>query len=204
MLNEVKSAFRENKLAICISLAILVISLILGYLLEPYAYSYMNPVVEAFSRRVESGAIQLTFADIFLNNLRVIFMMFILGLLFCFSVLILAFNGFFVGYYVALSGNIRVFLYIIPHGIFELSSCILACSSGLILFNFIYRFIKALLYQENKPFSDKVVDSYESSRAKLKQACIIFFISVILMIIAGFIEAYLTIPIARFVISVLG
>ncbi len=204
MLNEVKSAFQENKLAICISAAILVISMILGYLLEPYAYGYMNPVVEGLSRKVESGAIQLTFGDIFFNNLRIIYMMFILGVMFCFSALILAFNGFFVGYYIAFSKNLQVLLYIIPHGIFELSSCILACSSGLILFNFIYRFFKALLHQENKSFSDKLTYSFESSYDKLVHACIIFLISIVLMAISGFIEAYLTIPIARFVISILS
>ena len=116
MLNEVKVAFQENKLAICSSAAILIISMILGYFLEPYAYGYMNPVLENLARQVESGAIQLTFTDIFFNNLRVIFMMFIFGVIFCFSTLILAFNGFFVGYYVAVSRNIRVLLYIIPHG----------------------------------------------------------------------------------------
>ena len=204
MLNEVKVAFQENKLAICSSAAILIISMILGYFLEPYAYGYMNPVLENLARQVESGAIQLTFADIFFNNLRVIFMMFIFGVIFCFSTLILAFNGFFVGYYVAVSRNIQVLLYIIPHGIFELSSCVLACSSGLILFNFIYKFFKALLYQENKPFSEKLTDSFESSYDKLIHACVIFLVSIALMAISGFIEAYLTIPIARFVISILS
>lgn len=204
MLNEVKLAFQENKLAICISAAILIISMILGYLLEPYAYGYMNPVIENLARKVESGAIQLTFGDIFFNNLRIIFMMFIFGVIFFFSTVLLAFNGFFVGYYVAASRNIYVLLYIIPHGIFELSSCVLACSSGLILFNFIYRFFKTLLHQENKPFSDKLTDSFESSYDKLIQACIIFLVSIVLMAISGFIEAYLTIPIAKFVISILS
>ena len=203
MLNEIKSAFNENKLAILASIAILVISLILGYFLEPYSYRYLNPVVEDLSQKVQSGVIQLTFADIFFNNLRVICMMFIFGLIFCFSALILAFNGFFVGYYVAFSQNLsEVLMYIIPHGIFELTSCALACASGFILFNFIYKFIKTLLNQKDNSISDKLTNSFEESYDKLKHACIIFLISVILMMIAGVIEAYLTIPIAEFLLQI--
>ena len=49
--NEVKLAFLENKSAIYISLFILIFSLILGYLLEPYLYSYFNPVVDDLSHK---------------------------------------------------------------------------------------------------------------------------------------------------------
>ena len=103
---EVKKAFVENKFAIIASAIILFISLILGYLLEPYLYSYFNPVVEDLTEKVQTGVIQLTFQDIFLNNIMIVLQMFIFGLLFCFSALILAFNGFFVGYYTATSPNL--------------------------------------------------------------------------------------------------
>lgn len=205
MLNDVKSAFRENRLAIIISTAILIASLVLGYFLEPYAHAYFSPIVDELTRKVQSGAIRLTFTDIFLNNFKIIVWMFISGLIFCFSALILAFNGFFVGYYVACSqGLLEVLLYIIPHGIFEFSSCILACSSGFVLFNFVYKFIKAFLSQKDNSISEKLRNSYDSSYIKLKQACIIFAVSVILMAVAGFVEAYLTLPIARFVLSFLS
>ena len=63
---EVKLAFLENKLAIYISIFILIFSLILGYILEPYLYSYFNPVVDDLSQKVETGVIRLTFFDIFI------------------------------------------------------------------------------------------------------------------------------------------
>ncbi|AMD17632.1 membrane protein [Methanobrevibacter sp. YE315] len=205
MFNEFKRAFTENKRAIYIAIVILIVSMVLGYFFEPYLYKYLNPVVEDLTQKVQSGVVKLTFADIFLNNFKIICEMFILGLLFCFSAVILSFNGFFVGYYVAFSGNLfEVLLYIIPHGIFELSSCALACASGFVLFNFLYKFLKALLIQEDGSFKNKLANSFDSSYDKLKQACILFVTSVILLIIAGFVEAYLTIPIAEFVIGVLG
>ena len=205
MIKEIKSAFTENKWAIIVSIAILFISLILGYFLEPYLYSYFNPVVEDLTQKVQSGVIKLTFHDIFLNNLKVILMMFIFGIGCCISVLVLLFNGFFVGYYVASEDNLlTVLMYIIPHGIFEFSSCILACASGIVLFNFVYKFLKATLNQNEGSISQRVSKSLDESYIKLKQALIIFAVSVVLMIIAGFIEVYLTVPIANYVLSILS
>ena len=205
MITEIKRAFIENKLAIVISVAILVISLLLGYFLEGYLYSYLNPVVENLTQKVQSGALKITFHDIFLNNLRVICFMFIFGIVFCFSAVMLAFNGFFVGYYVGSVHNLfTVLMYIIPHGIFELPSCALACAASFVLFNFIYKFINALLNDTNNSFSDKLRSSYDKTDDKLKQSIILFIISVILMVIAGIVEVYFTISIARFVFSILG
>lgn len=203
VVEEIKSAFAENKLAIYISIAILLFSLVLGYFLHPYLYSYFNPIVEDFSKKVHSGVIKLTFQSIFLNNFKIILTMFIFGIGCCVSVLILLFNGFFVGYYVGGEKNLfAAFMLIAPHGIFEFSSCILACASGIVLFNFVYRFLKVTLKQNEGSISQRVSNSFDESYIKLKQALIIFAVSVILMAIAGFIEAYLTIPIANFVLSI--
>lgn len=192
---EIKLAFLENKSAIYISFFVLFFSLILGYLLEPSLYSYFHPVVDDLSKKVQTGTIKLTFADIFLNNIKVSFQMFIYGLCFCLSIVLLAYNGFFLGYYVAIQDDLlRVLVMLIPHGIFELASCILACSSGLVLFNFLFRFLKSYLKEDLT-----LKDSFYNNFDKLKQAIIIFLFSAILMIIAGFVEVYLTIPIAHFV-----
>lgn len=199
---EVKKAFVENKFAIIASAIILFISLILGYLLEPYLYSYFNPVVEDLTEKVQTGVIQLTFQDIFLNNIMIVLQMFIFGLLFCFSALILAFNGFFVGYYTATSPNLlQVLLLTIPHGIFEFSSCILACASGFVLFNFIYRLVKIFLKEKEGKFFDRLIYSYDKNFDKLLQAFILLALASVLMIIAGIIEAYITLPLAEFLFS---
>lgn len=195
--NEIKLAILENKLAIYISLFILIFSLILGYLLEPYLYSYFHPVVDDLTQKVQTGTIQLTFADIFLNNLKIIIQMFFYGLLFCLCIFLLAYNGFFIGYYVAIQDNLfRVLAMLVPHGIFELSSCIFSCASGLVLFNFLIKFFKIYLKEDIS-----LKDAFLINIFKLKQAVLIFIVSVILMIIAGFVEVYLTIPIAYFLLN---
>ncbi|WP_407409049.1 stage II sporulation protein M [Methanobrevibacter sp.] len=205
MIGEIKLAFSENRLAILLSVAILFISLILGYVLEPNLYAYLNPLVEDLTQKVQAGVIRLTFADIFFNNIRIVFQMFLYGMAFCFSAVILAFNGFFVGYYVAASDNLLyTVLLIVPHGIFEFSSCILACSSGLVLFNFIYRFLRALWSEKDSSVKLSLSNSFNASSDKLKQAVILFVIASILMAIAGFVEVYLTLPIAKSIISLLA
>lgn len=204
MLDEVKLAFSENKLAIYVSIAVLLISLVLGYLLKPYLFSYLNPAVEELTQKVQSGVIELTFTSLFFNNIQIVFRMFIYGLAFCFSVVLLAFNGFFVGYYVAITDDLlRTLLLIIPHGIFEFSSCIIACASGLVLFNFIYKFLKEIWNQESNSAKEILANSFNASSDKLKQAIILLIIASILMAIAGVIEAYLTVPIAEFLLSIL-
>lgn len=205
MLNEVKRAFHENKLAISISAAIFFISLILGYIFQPYLYGYFNPFVEQLTEDVSSGAITLTFRDIFLNNIQIIFQMFVYGMGFCLSALMLAFNGFFAGYYIACSDNLFfTLILIIPHAIFEFSSCILACASGFILFNFIYRFLKELWKQNDESLLKCLSNSFDASFDKLKQSLILFFIASVLMVIAGFVEVYLTIPIAELILSAIS
>ena len=169
--DEVKSAILENKLAIYISLFILIFSLILGYLLEPYLYSYFHPVVDDLTQKVQTGTIQLTFTDIFLNNLKIIIQMFFYGLLFCLCIFLLAYNGFFIGYYVAIQDNLfRVLAMLVPHGIFELSSCIFSCASGLVLFNFLIKFFKSYLKEDIS-----LKDAFLINILKLKQAVLIFY-----------------------------
>ena len=202
IVDEVKSAFRENKWAIYAAIAILFISMVLGYFLEPYLYSYFNPVVDDLTQKVQQGTIKLTFQSIFLNNIRIVLAMFIFGVTCFFSGVLLGFNGFFTGYYVATADDLLVTaLLIIPHGIFEFSSCILACASGFVLFNFLFKFLKTLHGQDDGSVKELLSNSFDESVYKLKQAIILLVIASILMAIAGFVEVYLTLPIAEFILN---
>ena len=213
--NEIKSAFLENKTAVYISIILLLGTLIAGYVLQPYLQSIFDPVVDKLTEDVKNGVITLTFQTIFTNNILIVFRMFVLGIFFCFSGVILAYNGFFVGYYIASSQNLfRVLLYIIPHGIFEFSSCI-ATASGFVLFHFLFRLVYNIAKPDfdyieledkfyNLTFKDKLVYSLEKNYDKLKQSLVLLGVAVILMAIAGVIEVYLTVPIANFILSIFG
>ena len=202
MLNEVKLAFTENKKAILAATAIFLISAILGYLLEPYLHSLFNPIVDELRDNVKTGVIKLTFWSIFSNNIRIVFSMFVYGIIFCISAVILAFNGFFTTYYIATQDNIAyTLLLIMPHGIFEFPSCIIACASGFVLFEFIAKFLKAIHNQENGPVKGILYAAFSQTGTKLKQAIILLIVASVLMAIAGFVEVYLTLPISDFVMS---
>ena len=199
---EIKLAFGENKIAFIVAFVILILSLILGYVFEPDLQAFLNPVVDDLSDKVQSGVIQLTFPIIFLNNFRIICSMFALGILFCFSGVILSFNGFFTGFYIATADDLFItLLLIVPHGIFEFSSCIIACMSGFVLFHFIVKFFYKLFAQNDSTIKQRIVTSFDLSFPKLKQAVILFIVASILMVIAGIVEVYLTVPFAKLVLS---
>lgn len=90
--NEIKSAFLENKTAVYISIILLLGTLIAGYVLQPYLQSIFDPVVDKLTEDVKNGVITLTFQTIFTNNILIVFRMFVLGIFFCFSGVILAYN----------------------------------------------------------------------------------------------------------------
>ena len=105
--NEIKSAFLENKTAVYISIILLLGTLIAGYVLQPYLQSIFDPVVDKLTEDVKNGVITLTFQTIFTNNILIVFRMFVLGIFFCFSGVILAYNGFFIHY---TSRDFRIFI----------------------------------------------------------------------------------------------
>ena len=203
--NEVKEAFIENRAAIIASALILFASMILGYVFEPYLHTYLNPVVEDLTRKVQSGVIKLTFADIFINNIIIVLRMFIYGLFFCLSALVLAFNGFFVGYYAATSNNLlSTLVFTVPHGVFEFSSCILGCASGFVLFDFAYKVVRTFLRQKEMKFLKRFINAYDENFDKLLQAFILLAVASILMAVAGIFEVYVTLPLGRFLLSILS
>lgn len=203
--NEVKSAFTENRNIIIASALIFFISIILGYVFEPSLYSYLNPVVEDLTNKVQSGIIKITFQDIFLNNIMVVLRMFIYGLVFCISALVLAFNGFFVGYYVATVHNMTyALILIVPHGIFEFPSCILACASGFVLFKFAYRLIKTFIQEKEMKLRNRIVYAYSENFQILLHSLIILLVASILMVIAGFVESYITLPLGKYLMAIIS
>lgn len=202
---EIKLAFSENKLAICVATAILVVTLIAGYFLEPYLNASLQPVVDNLSDGVKSGDIPITFQSIFSNNLKIVLVTFLCGILFCFSAVILAYNGLFIGFFTATQDNLLLtLLLLVPHGIFELPSCIIACASGFVLFNFFYRLLKTWYFQdESLGLRKGLYESYMENFDKLKQAFLLLGVSIVLMIIAGIVEVYFTTAFADYIMKLL-
>ena len=217
---EIKKAFKENKTIILTISAIFIISFIIGFLLIDYIQAYITPVVNTFQERIQTGQVQLTTNSLYINNLQatlIIFLgSFLLGI---FGIIAIITNALLIGYFAALystNGQTLVFiLLIIPHGIFEIPSLILASSAGLITLKFLINFLKNLIspdYQYTEIFDpiynldkistkDTIKMSWRKNSKTLKQAMIILIISIILLLIAAFIEANITQQLASFILN---
>ncbi|AAB98796.1 TPA: stage II sporulation protein M [Methanocaldococcus jannaschii] len=138
--------------------------------------------------------IQFNFPSILTNNLKVIFLMLAGSITFGLSTFInLIFNGFNVG---VLIGSISltneplklITALILPHGIFEISAMLISAVAG---FKIPYKVTLYLLDKKEKPLTEEDIKDF------LKLS----LISIILIVIAAFIEVYITPKIATYLLT---
>lgn len=95
------------------------------------------------------------------------------------------------------NGGIFYIVYLIPHGIFEITATVIQSACGIMLFLFVYRFIKALRSSETHSASD----AFEKTKKILVQSLVLMIFSIILLLIAAPIEAYVSIPFAELIVG---
>jgi stage II sporulation protein M len=203
--NELKNAFIENKFLLLFSALLFLIPMLFGYFFAPYISEALNPMVDSFRDRIEKGDIKLTHDSIFFNNVYVGLMLYGGGIVFgLLTALILISNGVFIGYFASQMPLTTFLLFTLPHGIFEIPAIIIAGASGFIMFKFVLGFIKTIIYPKvdennlNLNMKNRIINSFNTNIDRLTQSLALLILSVILLIIAAFIEAYLTVPIATF------
>ena len=195
------------------------IPLLLGYFYADSISEYIQPMVDNFQKQVDEGTITLTTHSIFSNNVTVAIMLYALGALGgVLGALILANNGIFIGYFGA-DFNIYAYLALtVPHGIFEIPAIIIATTGGFVLLSFVLHFIWDLRSPDysyldifDPYFSDVKITlkercyaAFKMNQNKLKESFIFLCLAVIVLIIATFIEANLTIPCASWILSFFG
>ena len=217
--DEVKSAFSKNKMILLISTLLFVVPMLMGYFYADSIAEYIKPMVDAFEKQVEEGAITLTTHSLFINNVSVAIILYALSALGgVLGAIILANNGLFIGYY-GVDFNIWAYLALtLPHGIFEIPAIIIATAGGFVLLSFMLHFIWGLIspdlsyldifdpYFSNVKITPKqrLTASFKKNQNKLKESFIFLCISVVLLIIAAFIEANITLPLASWLFSSFG
>ena len=216
---ETKAAFSNNKWLLLFSTLLFVIPLLIGYFYADAIAEYIQPMVDAFQKQVDEGVITLTTHSIFANNVTVAIILYALsaigGVL---GALILANNGLFIGYFGA---GFDIYAYLaltVPHGIFEIPAIIIATTGGFVLLSFVLHFIWNLISPDysyldifDPYFSDVKITlkqrfyaAFKKNQNKLKESFIFLCLAVILLIIAAFIEANITVPLANWLFSLLG
>ena len=217
--DETKLAFSNNKMLLFISILLFVIPVIIGYFYANEISEYIQPMVDSFEQQVEEGTISLTTYSIFTNNVSVAFILYALAALGgVLGAVILANNGLFIGYY-GVDFDILAYLVLtLPHGILEIPAIISATTGGFVLLSFILHFIWGLIspdlsyldifdpYFSNVKITTKqrFYAAFKKNQNKLKESFIFLCLSVILLFIAAFIEANITLPLASWLFSIFG
>lgn len=96
------------------------------------------------------------------------------------------------------NGGMRYILYLIPHGIFEITATVIQSVAGILLFLFIWRFIKALRGSDTQGARD----AFEKSKKPLIHSLVLMIFATILLIIAAPIEAYVSVPFSNFILGI--
>lgn len=192
-LKNLKSGFADNKyLLLLFSVLLFVIPLLIGYFAADVISPFMKPFINAFGQKIDDGTIQLTTQSIFFNNFKVLVILFVGSALFAIiGMVILVFNGLFIGYFAKSIPFIPFLALTLPHGIFEIPSLIISSFSGFIVLSFIIKLIKCLINNDSK-ILDRFKLAYNTNFFMLKQALALFVLAIILVAIAAFIEANLT------------
>ncbi len=216
----IKEAFSQNKTIILTITTIFILSFIIGFLFSDYLSQIISPVVQAFQQKVQSGQVELTTNSLYLNNIQATLTIYagslLLGILGIISIII---NALLIGHYAAIyyanNQTLMFILLIVPHGIFEIPSLIIASAAGFTTLKFIIKFIKNLLspdYSYTEIFDpiynldkigvkETILMSWRKNAKVLKQAIILLIISIILLLIAAFIEANITKQLASFILN---
>ena len=196
---ETKAAFSNNKWLLLFSTLLFVIPLLFGYFYADSISEYIQPMVDNFQKQVDEGVITLTTHSIFTNNVTVAFILYALGALGgVLGALILANNGLFIGYF---GSDFNIYAYLaltVPHGIFEIPAIIIATTGGFVLLSFdSYLDIFDPYFSDVKiTFKQRCYASFKMNQNKIKESFVFLCLAVILLIIAAFIEANITVPLA--------
>jgi uncharacterized membrane protein SpoIIM required for sporulation len=95
-------------------------------------------------------------------------------------------------------------LFLLPHGIFELSAYIIATAAGFKLFSISISMIRGFIDLKNDiPINDQVDKILDVNYLKFKDSMILILIAIFILFIAAIIEANITVPLAHYILSLI-
>lgn len=203
-------SLKDNKKLIIILYALLIIVMAItwalsGDLMGEYADSILNA-----SSTVQPLAIDdnINALDLFITNEWGGIITYLASIFFgIFAIVSLAFNAINLGLVGAMfsslkaNGGLQFIIYLIPHGIFELTATVLESAAGILLFLFIWKFIKGFIRSDADGFKQKCKTSFEIHKNVLLQSVVLMIFSTILLLIAAPIEAHFSVPFSEFLLG---
>lgn len=195
---------KENKKLIIGLYIVFIITFIAAWILSAeraatLAASYTPVNTTSASPISQTGAIEL-----FITNEWGGIVTYVASIFFAIpAIVMLVYNGVNIGSFGQLfnhivpNGGIKFIVYLIPHGIFEITATVIQSAAGILLFLFIWRFLKAWRSGETQ----KASDSFEKTKKILIQSLVLMVFATILLIIAAPIEAYFSVPFSEFIVG---
>lgn len=198
---------KENRKLIIICYAIFLLFFILGATLSGGVIgNFINSLPASTGDATDTSVSPI---DLFIQNEGGGIVAYIFSIFFAIpAVVILAYNGFNLGMMGTLlshylpKGWIQYILYLIPHGIFEITSLVLQSVAGILLFLFVWNLVKGIIKSEKDGLREKALDAYESHKKIFIQSLVLMIVGTILLLIAAPIEAYVSVPLSEFILGI--
>lgn len=187
--------YSRNELFIWLSAGIFLGSIVISYAFAGFIDSIMAPILQSFQQKASDGTIKLETLSLFLNNVGVAILIYAGGIIFgVFTAFYLISNGAFIGYVASKYALSDFLIFTVPHGIFEVTGIILAGAGGFKLGSIVIHFLSdATKIKSNISIKNQLKYLLEVNVDDFKDSLALFAIAVILLIIAAFIEANLSV-----------
>ena len=203
---EIKEAFVENKKIFLILIVIFAIAFILGDISADEIASVLMPMLK--DALLKGNVTSVDAFNIMIHNETAALITLIGSVFFAIYAAIYAFiaiflNGFVVGFMAGytIHSTYDLVMYIaliVPHGILEIPAFFCSCTSGILLFTFIFKVLR------DKIRKNTFSEAYQNNKKTLKHVMVLFLIAVILFAIAALIEGFITPQIGNIISQQMG
>lgn len=180
-----------------LSSALFIIFLVLGYCFPSVFQSVVLPSIEGMKEGIQQGTVKLETMSLFVNNFGVALNIIVGGLFFSTKTMyLLIFNALFVGFSACTMDLGHFLSFTLPHGIIELCAIIIAGAAGFRVSDAILTLISGIrICGDNN--TDTFVEHTEICCKMLLDVVILVGIVAIMLLVAAYVEANLTIPIGE-------
>lgn len=197
-------SLRDNKKLIIVFYVFFIVCFIGAWILSADAISASLSGIQNASSSTPTLDNTISAMDILINNEWSGILTYVGSIFFgIFAIISLGYNGVNLGMFGQLfsqyvpNGGLKYIVYLIPHGIFEITATVLHSVAGILLFLFIWKFIRAMISKDVHGASE----AFNQNKKVLIQSLIIMIFSAILLVIAALIEAYFSVPFSEFIVG---
>lgn len=193
--------FNRMKYYVLLSSLIFIAFLLLAYIYPSFFNSILGNFMQNMKEGINKGDILLETIPLFINNFGVALRIYTNGIYLSIpSLYLLAYNAAAIGYSGAMMPINYYLAYTVPHGVIELSAIIFSAAASFRLTHGLLKILSGITFNKNK--GAIFFNNLQIALKMILDSGILMFIVLIMLIIAAFIEANLTLPIAKALLGV--